>query len=85
MATEQPDLYLVQHVLEALAQDPRVSELHVDVTISGDRVFVTGTVPSEERRSVIEAVVAELVPDHAVTNHIRVEPIAGPPEVESLG
>ena len=81
----QPDLYVVQHVREALANDPRVSELHVEVTITGDRVFVTGAVPSEERREVIAMVVHELLPDHRVSNHVTVEPISGEPEVERLG
>lgn len=81
----EPEYYLVQHVREALANDPRVSELHVEVTVTGGRVFVTGTVPSEERRDVIAAVVGELLPDHAVSNHVTVEPISGTPEVEELG
>ncbi len=81
----QPDHYLVQHVREALANDPRVSELHVEVTVTTDRVFITGTVPSEERREVIAAVVRELLPQHHVSNHVTVEPISGAPEVERLG
>jgi osmotically-inducible protein OsmY len=79
-----PDHYAVQHVREALASDPRVSELHVEVTVTGDRVFITGVVPSQERRDVIASVVHELLPDHQVTNHIAVEPISGEPEVEKL-
>ena len=81
----QPDHYLVQHVREALAADPRVGELHVEVTMAGDRVFITGAVPSEERRTVIAAVVEELLPDHEVSNHVTVEHISGVPEVEQLG
>lgn len=81
----QPDDYVVQHVREALANDPRVSELHVEVTVTADRVFITGTVPSEERREVIAAVVRELLPEHHVSNHVTVEPISGSPEVERLG
>ena len=81
----QPGHYLVQHVREALANDPRVSELHVEVTVTTDRVFITGAVPSEERREIIAAVVRELLPDHQVSNHVTVEPISGAPEVERLG
>jgi len=81
----QPDHYLVQHVREALAEDPRVSELHVEVTVTADRVFITGAVPTEERRDVIAAVVRELLPEHQVSNHVTVEPISGAPEVERLG
>jgi osmotically-inducible protein OsmY len=83
--SSRPDHYLVQHVREALANDPRVSELHVEVTITTDRVFLTGAVPSEERREVIAAVVRELLPEHQVSNHVTVESISGAPEVERLG
>jgi osmotically-inducible protein OsmY len=82
---DEPAHYVVQHVREALAADPRVSELHVEVTVAGDRVFITGAVPSEERRTVIAALVEELLPDHDVSNHVTVEPISGVPDVEKLG
>jgi len=81
----QPDHYLVQHVREALAQDPRVGELHVEVTVTADRVFLTGSVPTEERRDVIADVVRELLPRHQVSNHVTVESITGTPDVERLG
>jgi osmotically-inducible protein OsmY len=82
---DQPEKYLAQKVRDALAADPRVGELHVDVSIRGDRVFLTGTVPSEERREAIEDVVRQGLPTHEVANHITVEPISGRPEVETLG
>ena len=54
-------------------------------TAAGSRVFITGAVPTEERRDVIAAVVRELLPEHQVSNHVTVEPISGAPEVERLG
>jgi osmotically-inducible protein OsmY len=82
---EQPEKYLIQRVRDALAEDARIGELHVDVTIRGDRVFLTGTVVSAERRDVIAALVQEVLPGHQVQNHVAVEGISGSPEVESLG
>ncbi|HEV8420069.1 MAG TPA: BON domain-containing protein [Actinomycetota bacterium] len=83
--SDQPEKYLAQKVRDALAADPRVGELHVDVSIRGDRVFLTGTVPSDERRQAIEDLVRQGLPAHEVANHITVEPISGQPEVETLG
>jgi osmotically-inducible protein OsmY len=81
----QPEKYLVQRVRDALAGDPRIGELHIDVTIRGDRVFLTGTVASAERREVIAALVQDVLPGHQVQNHVAVEGISGSPEIESLG
>jgi osmotically-inducible protein OsmY len=82
---DEPEKYLVQRIRDVLAADPRVGELHIDVTIRGDRVFLTGAVPTSERRDVIAGLVREVLPDHQVHNHVTVEAISGSPEVESLG
>jgi osmotically-inducible protein OsmY len=79
-----PDAYLEEHVRDALAQDPRLSELHVDVTITSGKVFLTGTVASEERRSCLATVVRELLPDREVVNHTSIEVPAEKPDVEKL-
>jgi osmotically-inducible protein OsmY len=81
---DEPEKYLVQRVRDVLAEDPRVGELHIDVTIRGDRVFLTGVVPSPERRDAIADLVGKVLPEHHVHNHVTVEPISGSPEVESL-
>jgi hypothetical protein len=74
-----PEPYLAEHVKDALANDPLLSELHVDVTITSGKVFLTGTVGSEERRQSLTAVVGELLPDLEVVNHTTVEaPVGGP-------
>jgi osmotically-inducible protein OsmY len=84
-ASEEPEKYLVQRVRDALAGDPRVGELHVDVSIRGGRVFLTGSVPSAERRDAIADLVSDVLPDHEVHNHVTVEAISGSAETESLG
>ena len=76
--------YLVQRVREALAHDPRVSELEIDVRISGDRVYLSGAVPTDERRTAIGEVVGDVLPDHEVHNETTVDTLSGPPDVERL-
>jgi hypothetical protein len=45
-------------------------------------VFLTGDVPTQERKDAISAVVAEVLPDHQVCNETRVAELApaGDPE-----
>ena len=81
---DEPEPYMVERAREALAGDPRVSELHVEVTMLGRKVFLTGSVPSEERRQAAGEVVTEALPAFEVHNHVTVEGISGDPEVEVL-
>jgi len=82
MPTE-PD-YLVGHVQEALAHDPRVNELDVQVTIAGAGIFLDGVVPTEDRRLAISEVVAELLPDHEVHNQVTVASLTEPDGAEEI-
>jgi osmotically-inducible protein OsmY len=84
VAEQEPVHYLVAHVRDALAQDPRVSELELKVKIAGSKVFVTGTVPTEERREAVADVVAETLPEFEVQNQTTVESLDGEPGVEHL-
>ncbi len=79
-----PDAYLAEHIRDALALDPRLSELHVDVTITSGKVFLTGLVGSEERQAYLTTVVQGVMPDHEVVNHTTVESPTGEPDVEKL-
>ena len=81
---QQPaDDYLVQHVREALALDPRVGELELGVDVRGAKLFVTGSVQTEERRRAVGEVASEVAPDLELHNQVRVaEPPAGDPDVE---
>jgi osmotically-inducible protein OsmY len=79
-----PDVYVAEHVRDALAKEPRLSELHVEVTITSGKVFLTGTVGSEERRNLLTTLVRALVPDHEVVNHTTIDAPAAGPDVEKL-
>jgi BON domain len=80
----EPEAYLLERIRDALAGDPRVSELHVQVSLSGNRVYVAGTVPSDERRSAIAEVVRSVAPDLECRNQTTVERMDGEPGVEEL-
>lgn len=81
MAGPESEPYLVEHVQEALARDPELSELHLDVSVAGDGVYVTGAVPTRERQLAVGRVVGSLLGDrpfHNDTTVEGVEPPAGP-------
>ena len=67
-----PTDYLVGHVEEALACDPRVNEQGLHVALVGSRVHVTGSVSTRGRRDALETVVAELLPGYEVRNEVTV-------------
>ena len=74
-AGEQPepnDTYVAEHVREALATDERVNEPELEVQVVGGRVFVTGVVPTDERRVAVADVVQECCPHLEVENRTTV-------------
>jgi osmotically-inducible protein OsmY len=73
---EEPPHYLIQRVREALAHDPRVGELELRVKMVGPKVFVTGTVQTDERRRAISEIVHEILPDAEIHNETGVTPMA---------
>jgi BON domain len=84
-----PPPYLVQHIQDALASDPRARELGVDTQVLGDQVVLTGTVATPDLRSAIGEVVAEVVereagPEYAVVNELAVTPRGDDGSVEDL-
>jgi len=81
---DEPKQYVIERVHRALAEDPRVGGLDVDVALAGRRVFLTGDVPTQERRDAISVVVAEVLPDHDVCNETRVAELAPAGEPEDI-
>lgn len=70
--TERTDDYVAAHVQEALARDPRVNEPELEVQVVNGRVFVTGVVPTQERKDAVEAVVHECCPEFEIENRTTV-------------
>lgn len=77
----QSDAYTEAHVAEALATDPRVSTLGIEVAIRGREVFVSGEVGTPEARDGVAEVVAELLPGFTVHNDTSANEF--PPGVET--
>lgn len=67
-----PKSYLVGRVRETLAQDPRVNDLNVSVTVTGEKVFLSGIVATKERRDAISEVMADAFPELICVNEIKV-------------
>lgn len=67
-----PTDYVVGHVEEALACDPRVNEQGLHVAVAGGRVFVTGTVSTRQRREAVESVVGEMLSGYELRNEVTV-------------
>ena len=82
--TDEPDVYTVEHIRDALARDDRVSELGVHVTMTTQGVFLTGDVGTPERRDAITEVVRELLPGTAIHNQTTVATYPEPPDMELL-
>lgn len=84
MPEHQPE-YLIEKVRERLATDDRVAELELQVSVAGDRLVVSGTVPTEERRAAVAEVAREAAPDHRVVNETEVLDRGAAPREEELG
>jgi osmotically-inducible protein OsmY len=81
----EPKQYVVEHVRDALAQDPRVGELDVKVKVVGDRIFVKGTVSAATRRDAITVVLEEMFGGDAdIHNEVTVLAPTERPEPEHL-
>ena len=66
----EPPEYATEHVQDALAE--RLSELGIEVTIRGDKVFIAGDVATDARRDDVGRLAAELLPDYEVHNDVNV-------------
>ena len=64
--------YVIERVHQALAEDPDIHELGVQVAVAGDRVFLTGHVGTVERRQAITTVAQRVLPGHTIYNQTTV-------------
>jgi osmotically-inducible protein OsmY len=78
------DVYLVERVRTALAEDPRVGELGIAVTVEDGRLVLSGEVATAERRAVVEAVAREVARGHHVDNRISAVLLGEPGEAEAV-
>ena len=76
--------YVIAHLEEALAQDARVAEQGLHVSVEDGCVVVRGTVSTVERKAGIAAVVEAVTPDHPLRNEAEVADYPERPEPEVL-
>jgi uncharacterized Rossmann fold enzyme len=82
--TETPNAYREEELRQALASDPRVAEPELDVRITGDRVVITGTVPTRDRRAAVEVVTKEHCRDLSIENRTIVPSLPTTDEEERV-
>ena len=80
----EPDLYLAEHLREALAQDPRVGELGIAVEIMGETVVLSGTMTSPEQQAAAVAIARDFLPAHHVRVKSMVADLPEPTDSEHL-
>ena len=77
-----PEAYVLQRVEEALADDGRVGELGLEVTVEGDDVVVRGAVSNPARKAEVAAVAREVLEalgaDLSVRDETDVPPSVAP-------
>jgi osmotically-inducible protein OsmY len=74
-----PDQYVIAHVRDGLATDPRVVELGIDVEVANGSLVLLGRVGSSELRDAAAEVAAELAPGYAIRNELEVVDLTSPP------
>ena len=77
--------YIVARVRGALAEDPRINELDIQVTVTAGKVFLMGEVASEDRRCRASEVAAEVLPEGVeLINNLHVARYVESGETEQL-
>jgi hypothetical protein len=80
----EPEDYAIERLRDALATDERVAEMGLEVRIAAGKVFLTGQVPTEERRRAVGVVAGEILPEYDVHNETVVTEIGDTPRVEHI-
>jgi hypothetical protein len=76
--------HLAADLRELLAEDSRVSEQGLDVTVDDDCVTVQGVVATDERRRAVGSVLAERLPGRRIDNRVSVMASDQPPAPEVI-
>ena len=77
----EPPEYVIERLHQALAEDPAVHELGVQVTVAaGNQVFLSGHVGTPERREAISDVARRVLPEYDIHNQTTV---GGFPEADT--
>jgi osmotically-inducible protein OsmY len=83
-AHPEPAEYLAEHLRNAIAEGSDIHEQGIVVHVTGDRVLLTGSAPSEAQRDAIGTLVRREAPDHHVVNEVTVPSTDPPTGAEQL-
>ncbi len=85
MARARVDAHLASRVRDALAEDPRLNVLDVEVRFAGGALHLHGELASEELIEIAQDIARELLPDDvAVVNRLTVCHPARNPDHERI-
>jgi osmotically-inducible protein OsmY len=82
--TDEAPQYEATRLQQALAEDPRTTELGIKVLVRPGHVFLRGDVMSPARRDLLTEVVAERAPGLTIHNEVRVAEVGEPAGEETL-
>lgn len=84
MPEAEPQAYLAERIRTALAHDDRVAELGISVSVSAERVFLTGDVATPERKTAVAEVVTPLLEGRSLHNAVSVADLSEPEGGEEI-
>jgi osmotically-inducible protein OsmY len=82
---DEPAEYVAGRLREAIAVEPDVHELGIQVQVTAGRVRVAGSASTPSQRQAITDLVHRLAPDLQVLNEVELTSTVEPDEVEDLG
>lgn len=80
----EPEQYACERLRDALAADPRVSDLSLQVHIVAGNLFVTGQVATQERIDAVSEIAARVLPEFVLHNDLILITLVEAPAVEQL-
>ncbi|AOS63032.1 BON domain-containing protein [Actinoalloteichus hymeniacidonis] len=80
----EPPQYAVEQIRQALASDPRTSELGVQVSVRADVAYLDGEVTGAARAQALTEVARDAGAGLQVHNRVRVTEARGPSTAEEL-
>lgn len=82
--TAEAGRYLAGRIEQALAADPRTSELGIRAEVQADAIVLRGEVAGERRRRLIAEVAGDAAPGHQIRNQVSVSELGPPGQEETL-
>lgn len=78
------ETYLIGHLNEALAADPRTANLDCQISVGAHKILVKGETQSPDQMQAIEEVIREYAPDFDVDSQLRLTEMQAPQAAEEL-